>query len=224
MDKYILTGLTTNHVKSFQEGLLRLIPEVAEAYQDMCSAANKDGLEIYPVSTFRGFEDQLRIWNRKFNGEQNLLDLNEKKIDFDYLTESEKIEKILYWSALPGTSRHHWGTDIDVIDQITIRENINYQLVPSESQPNGIFHQLHQWIQKECHNFGFHFPYQGLNDDMYLEPWHISYSSISNQCLSFIDCEMIREVVFKADISGKLEILNALDTIFQKKVLNVVSC
>ena len=26
------------------------------------------------------------------------------------------IDKIIEYSTLPGTSRHHWGTDIDIID------------------------------------------------------------------------------------------------------------
>ncbi len=30
--------------------------------------------------------------------------------------EAERVAAILVWSALPGASRHHWGTDCDVID------------------------------------------------------------------------------------------------------------
>jgi len=223
MNKHILTGRSDDHVKIFREGQLNLIPEVAEAFLDMCSAAKKDGLALSAVSTFRSFDDQLRIWNRKFNGTLDVLDLNEEKIEIENLTEFEKIKKILYWSALPGGSRHHWGTDIDVIDLNAISGNIKYQLVPSESKPEGIFYQLHLWLKKESHRFGFYFPYLGINTNMYFEPWHISYFSIANQNLSVMECDMICEAVISVEISGKTQIIKNLDNIYQNKILNVCS-
>jgi LAS superfamily LD-carboxypeptidase LdcB len=222
MNKHVLTGQTKNHLKMVQEGLW-FIPEVAEAYLDMCSAALKDGLEILVVSSYRSFNDQLSIWNRKFNGLLDILDLNEAKVDIKNLKALEKIEKILYWSALPGGSRHHWGTDMDVIDGAVVRQNINYQLVPSESSPDGIFHQLYTWLKKESARFGFYFPYQGLNANMYLEPWHISYASISKQFLTEIKPEIIREAILNAEISGKAQVLKSLVEIFNNKILNVCS-
>lgn len=220
MDNHVLTGQTKNHLKRVREGLW-LMPEVAEAYLDMESAALKDGLEICVVSAYRSFGDQLSIWNRKFNGVLDILDLYEKKIDIKALGAEEIIEKILYWSALPGGSRHHWGTDIDVIDHKALQQNINYQLVPSESKPEGIFHQLNLWLKKESAQYGFYFPYQGLNSNMYLEPWHISYAPISTQMLGEIRPEMIREAILKAEISGKKQILAELNQIFNNKILNV---
>ena len=32
------------------------------------------------------------------------------------LSPEENIQKIIEYSTLPGTSRHHWGTEIDIID------------------------------------------------------------------------------------------------------------
>ena len=93
MNKKILTGQTNEHVKIFWEGQLNLIPEVAEAFLDMSSAAKKDGLVLSVVSTFRSFDDQLRIWNQKFKGTMDVLDLNEEKITIGNLNEFEKIEK-----------------------------------------------------------------------------------------------------------------------------------
>jgi LAS superfamily LD-carboxypeptidase LdcB len=222
MNKLVLTGQTQDHLKLVQKGLW-LMPEVAEAYLDMCSAALKDGLEIFVISAYRSFNDQLSIWNRKFNGILDILDLSEVKVDIKDLNATKKIEKILYWSALPGGSRHHWGTDIDVIDGSAVRQNISYQLVPSESNPDGIFHQLYTWLKKESSRFGFYFPYQGLNANMYLEPWHISYASISKQFLTEIKPEIIREAILNAEISGKTQVLKSLVEIFNNKILNVCS-
>ena len=221
MNKYILIGQTNEHVKIAQEGQLNLIPEVTEAFLGMCTAAKKNGLAISAVSTYRSFDDQLRIWNRKFSGTQDVLDLNEEKIVVEKLTEDEKIEKILYWSALPGGSRHHWGTDIDVIDRNALAVNMKYQLVPSESKPNGLFYQLQLWLKKESHRFGFYFPYQGINDNMYLEPWHISYFPIANQNLSAMKIDLVRKAIRSAEIDGKTQILKNLDRIYKNKILNV---
>ena len=39
------------------------------------------------------------------------------KITNDFSLEPKKaISEIIRFSTVPGTSRHHWGTDIDIID------------------------------------------------------------------------------------------------------------
>ena len=77
------------------------------AMEKMRKAALLDGVKIKVVSGFRDFERQKQIWNRKFKKftiENNLSDL-------------EAIKEIIRFSTIPGTSRHHWGTEIDVIDE-----------------------------------------------------------------------------------------------------------
>ena len=48
--------------------------------------------------------------------ERPLLDANNQPLDALQLGETERLHAILHWSALPGTSRHHWGTDLDIYD------------------------------------------------------------------------------------------------------------
>ena len=71
----------------------------------MKQAAAEDGIQIKIVSSSRSFERQLAIWNAKYiQNEENGLD------------PIENIRKIIEYSTIPGTSRHHWGTELDLID------------------------------------------------------------------------------------------------------------
>ena len=68
-------------------------------------------------SSFRDFARQLQIWNGKFSGERPMFDAGGRPARRGALSPRERIDAILLWSALPGASRHHWGTDLDLIDR-----------------------------------------------------------------------------------------------------------
>ena len=89
----------------------RLLPEVEKAYQNMERAARAAGIKVKVVSSYRSYEKQKAIWNRKFNAF--------KKEGLEGL---QIINKIIEYSTIPGTSRHHWGTEIDVIDSNPLAE------------------------------------------------------------------------------------------------------
>ena len=74
------------------------------AFQMMKTAALKDNIKLKVVSSFRDYSTQKRIWNRKY-----------KRFTLEGLSPLEAIEKIVEYSTLPGTSRHHWGTEVDLI-------------------------------------------------------------------------------------------------------------
>ena len=71
---------------------------------------------MQPASSFRDFERQQLIWNCKFNGERKVHDDEGNLLDLALLDDWQKAQAILRWSALPGGSRHHWGTEIDIFD------------------------------------------------------------------------------------------------------------
>ena len=78
------------------------------AFRQMSQAALADGINIGIASSYRSFERQTQIWNRKYRGENVVLDSNGLPISaWDQLSEQERIFAILRWSALPGASRHH---------------------------------------------------------------------------------------------------------------------
>jgi len=90
--------------KLFGEGFL-LRKEAFDAYTKMCEAALKEGIKIKAVSSYRNYDHQNRIWTRKY-----------KRFTKEGLSPIQAIRKIVEYSTIPGTSRHHWGTDIDIID------------------------------------------------------------------------------------------------------------
>ena len=69
------------------------------------------------------------------------------------------IDAILTWSALPGASRHHWGSDIDVIDAAALGPGARAQLVAEEFAPGGRFERLNGWLDSNMGRFGFFRPY-----------------------------------------------------------------
>ena len=73
------------------------------------------------------------------NGTRPILDDHGEAKNPRDLTPSELLESILRWSALPGFSRHHWGTDFDIYDKSTLPHGYQVQLVPEEYQKRGPF-------------------------------------------------------------------------------------
>src|SRR5690625_7912309 len=92
-----------------QAGLVTPVQEVAQA-------AEQAGFRFELASAFRSFERQLEIWNAKVSGERPVLNDSGEPLDITRLSERELGWAILRWSALPGTARHHWGTELDVYD------------------------------------------------------------------------------------------------------------
>jgi len=114
IDNLMLTGRSAAHLAPINEGPHRLQPEAVEAFTRMQDAARLAGFNLQPASTFRDFERQLAIWNGKFRGERPVLDKESRPVEVASLSDAERCELILRWSALPGASRHHWGSDLDI--------------------------------------------------------------------------------------------------------------
>src|SRR5690242_17995601 len=111
-----VTGRAATHVRDVAELGCLLQSPAAAALLEMRNAARTAGIELEVVSGFRDFNRQLAIWNDKFNGRRALLDPAGEALNAEELYEFALIDAILTWSALPGASRHHWGSEVDVID------------------------------------------------------------------------------------------------------------
>jgi LAS superfamily LD-carboxypeptidase LdcB len=142
--------------------------EAAFALKRMQTDALKDGIQIQVVSAYRSFERQKEIFEGKYN--QYLK---------QGLSPQAAIEKIIRYSTIPGTSRHHWGTDLDLIDggvkqPATILDPDNYE-------GQGVYCQLKEWLVKNAHRYGFYEVYTrdpGRKGFEY-EPWHYSYAPVA---------------------------------------------
>ena len=185
----------------------------------MRNAAAQDGFDLRPFSSFRDFDTQVTIWNAKFTGSKPLYDETGTRRDFGTLDEIERIWAILEWSALPGASRHHWGTEIDVIDASAMPKGYRVRLLPEEVV--GIFRPMHDWLDANMARFGFFRPYDVERGGMHPEPWHLSFGELSRPALAQLSPEIVGEALAVAGIEGREFVLSALNNIFERHVLNV---
>ena len=142
--------------------------KAAGAFEVMSNSARRDGINIYSLSSYRGFEHQSKIWNRKFSRFSSSLKSTERVV-----------QEIVKYSAIPGTSRHHWGTDLDIID---LNPNLSGDMLTAQNYlKGGAYHDLYQWLLKHAHTYGFYEAY--TNDPnrtgFKYEPWHWSFAELS---------------------------------------------
>lgn len=139
--------------------------EAYEAFIKMHKSAKKDNIDLKIVSATRNFNGQKAIWERKWK---------RSKI-------SEPIElskKILRYSAMPSTSRHHWGTDLDI-------NSVETSYFLSEKGQ-----REYAWLQNNAKDFGFCQPYTAKGEDRKTgyneEKWHWSYINIAKRYTDYV--------------------------------------
>ena len=109
---------------------------ILESLSKLQQDAHQAGFDLAIASAHRDFSRQLTIWNNKASGKRDLLDSQGNVLPFNQLSETEKLYAILRWSAIPGASRHHWGTDIDIFDARQMSYE-DVQLIPQEVENSG---------------------------------------------------------------------------------------
>lgn len=187
----------------------------------MRRAAAQNGIDLVAVSSFRDFARQRAIWNAKFRGERKAADRRGRRIDLLRLDPSARVEAILWWSALPGASRHHWGSDIDVFDRAAMPAGYRVQLLPEEYAPGGVFAGLTRWLDANLERFGFFRPYDADRGGVHPEPWHISYAPIALHAAEALTLELVADTLRDADVLGKSRVLQRLPEIHRRFVANV---
>ena len=142
--------------------------ETLRAFLKMRDAAGKDGIDLKIASATRNFDYQKNLWNNKWAG---VTVVDGEDLSKSVLNEQERFKKILEYSAVPGASRHHWGTEIDI-------NNANFLYFNSEKGK-----KEYEWLVKNAFLFGFCQTYNlkgsirptGYNE----EKWHWSYLPLS---------------------------------------------
>lgn len=164
---------------------IKLHQAVLPQFQRLQEEAQKAGFAIEVISGYRGFDRQLAIWNAKAKGLRPLLSSTGEVLDFHSLNEQQLLEAIMRWSALPSASRHHWGTDFDIIDRNAMPEGYQVQLTTEECIGEGLFAPMHEWLDDRMANdddaFGFFRPYDCDRGGVAPERWHLSYAPLSFQ-------------------------------------------
>ena len=173
----------------------KLVEEAAVAFENMSQAAAQDSIIIQAVSSYRSFDRQLAIWNRKFT----------KNVALG-LTPDQNIKKITEYSTIPGTSRHHWGTDVDLIDGLQPKSGD--VLVTKKFHGNGPYVKMRKWMDAHAVEYGFIRPY--TSDDnrkgFYYEPWHYSYAPIAIPMLKAYLELNLNSVLLPEDLEGQKHI------------------
>jgi LAS superfamily LD-carboxypeptidase LdcB len=213
-----LTGQIRTHIADVADPDCALHTHVVAPFLNLRRAALADGFDVLPQSSFRDFSRQLMIWNAKFSGEKPLLDTAGRPIDASRLRSSERIEAILLWSALPGASRHHWGTDLDLIDARATAPGYRVQLSPEEFAAGGPYAALAGWLDVNAPRFGFFRPFRGVRSGVQPEPWHFSFAPIAENARRQLTPGVLHKAVAAAPLLGKALVLARLDELHARYV------
>ncbi len=158
-----------------------------EAFRQMADHARDDGIDLVIISAMRNFDRQKLIWEAKWRGDR-LVD--GQKLPESHPEPLSRAMKILEYSSMPGSSRHHWGTDID-INALT-NEYFSY----------GKGLREFQWLQTHASQYGFCQVYTDKSHGRTgyeEEKWHWSYLPIARQMT-----KQAAERMSNADYSGFL--------------------
>ncbi len=160
-------------------------------FDKMKSHALGDGIKIEVVSAYRSFKKQKSIFENKY-----------KKFTNEGLIPKEAINKIIEYSTIPGTSRHHWGTDIDIIDGNYPRpESV---LEEENFYGNGPYCKLKEWMNKNSESYGFYEVYSQnpKRKGFKYEPWHFSYAPVSKPMLNAFQKLNIKNILKEENVLG----------------------
>ena len=203
---------------------VRMHRDAVPAFLKLHTAAGREGFDLAILSGFRSFDQQLSIWNRKATGQLAVLDSKARKLDIDTLSAQDLVFSILRWSALPGASRHHWGTDLDIYDMSAVPDDYVIELIPAEVNAGGMFAPLHEWLDQRItanEAFGFFRPYDIDRGGIAPERWHLSYGPVASAYARLLTRDLLRTTIERADMRLKDTVLAHFDTIFDRFVMNI---
>ena len=160
--------------------------ETLDAFLKMAKAANLNGIDLKIASATRNFDYQKDLWNKKWTG---VTLINGQDLSKSIPDGLERFQKILEYSAVPGISRHHWGTDIDI-------NGATPEYFETEKGE-----QVYKWLVKNAPLFGFCEPYTlkdsirptGYNE----EKWHWTYLPLSKDFT-----QEYKNLIKDSDING----------------------
>jgi LAS superfamily LD-carboxypeptidase LdcB len=167
-----------------REGMFMRV-DAYSAFEKMYEEAKKGGVNLQIRSAARNFDYQKGIWERKWTGATKLSDGTNVSTDID--APIDKALKILEYSSMPGTSRHHWGTDIDL------------NAFNNEYFEKGEGKKTYDWLNSNASTYGFCQPYtqkgpnrpNGYNE----EKWHWSFQPISQGITNYAEDHMRNEMI-----------------------------
>jgi LAS superfamily LD-carboxypeptidase LdcB len=213
-----LTGRSRTHVVQLPELACSLHPQAARALLAMRRAAARSGLGLAVASAFRDFDQQLLIWNGKFRGERAVLDRDGAPLQVAQMQEEPIVRAILHWSALPGASRHHWGTEVDVFDRTALPGSARPRLTPDEYADDGRFAALSSWLARHGGHYGFFRPYDIDRGGVQPEPWHLSYAPLAHALQPQLTVATLADALAGVPLAGAATVRRLLPEIHARYV------
>lgn len=175
------------------------------ALEKLSVAARKAGYDIKVVSATRNFTTQKAIWEEKFTGRRAV---GGKNLATAIKDEEKRALEILRFSSMPGTSRHHWGTDMDFHES-----GISGPALHNSTFKTGRGKEFYDWLVANAGKFGFCQPYNGdptergagkFAHGYQEERWHWSYRPVAAQYLAAYrqNAEILKPNGFAGDKSA----------------------
>ncbi|UTA48675.1 M15 family metallopeptidase [Simiduia sp. 21SJ11W-1] len=193
-------------------------PALVPALESLAQAAQDAGFAPAIASGYRDFSRQLAIFNAKARGERALLDSLGAPLVAKVLAPDALLAAILRWSALPGASRHHWGTDFDIYDTSVC--TAGYRLALTVAECEGVMAPFHAWLNEYLSSqSAFARPYEQDQGGVAPEPWHLSYTPLAEPYSQQFNCAELHAVLAQADIALKDEVLAALPGLVARYVV-----
>lgn len=222
MNVEILLGKTTEHLVPLEGTKFLVHRQILHDFLKLQKEAHESGFDLQVISAFRDYQRQLLIWNSKARGERPLYDDQGNLLEFAKLSPKEVMFAILRWSALPGSSRHHWGSDLDVFDAGTQRPE-EVKLITAECENEGAAAKMHAWldlvIAKDA-AYGFYRPYRTDRGGVAPERWHLSHYAVSRRMTDVFTYSIFKKNIENSDLLLKAELLEHSHEIFERFFLN----
>ena len=213
----LLTGSTESHLvdlnaSSSDQTVMLVHGQIVRPLSELQASAATAGFDLKLCSGFRSFERQVHIWNSKLSGLRPVLDESGEAIDLETLSPWQQIQALMRWSALPGASRHHWGTDMDIYDA---------NGMPAGYQ-TGSRLRRRVWElasrELELEQFGFYRPYATDLGGIAPERWHISYRPLADTYAQQLSPELLRQRLEGTNLLLLDHVFEHLDEIMQRFV------
>jgi len=155
-----------------------------DAFVLMAEAARKEDVTLQVISAARNFYRQKSIWESKWNGQ---IKVDGKDLSKSIPVAKNRALKILEFSSMPGTSRHHWGTDIDI-------NNLNNSYFDK-----GRGQVEYAWLKAHAAEFGYCQPYSPIGKarprGYFEEKWHWSYMPLSQPLTDAAEARLRNEMI-----------------------------
>jgi LAS superfamily LD-carboxypeptidase LdcB len=194
---------------------------IVAPWQNLVADARAAGFDLAIASGYRNYQRQLLIWNAKVSGERPVFDAQGALVDVKTLDQWQLVQAILRWSALPGASRHHWGTDIDVFDRAAVPADYEVQLTAAEATDAGPFGSLHCWLDERIATdaaHGFFRPYAEDRGGIAPERWHLSYAPLAVRYQRQLRTDLLWTELSSPSLALQATVAEHWSTIFERYV------